>query len=138
MQYPVQDWEPVVFRKKFKPSELKSKDVVTQAQRTGKQVITNEKDKTREDRDRFRKLEADLNPNEEPAKLAALPTLSKTSQQAMIQARVAKGYTQVTLANAINEPSKVIQDLENGKVVNNNNLLTKVNRILGTKLRFGQ
>ena len=133
-----QDWEPVVFRKRQTPESLRSKAAVTQAQRAGGKVDTVEKDKQREERDRFRKLEADIqDPTQEPPKMADLPCLSKPMQQMMIQGRVSKKMNQQALAHAINERVQVIQELETGKVVQNPSVLQKVNRALGTSLRFG-
>lgn len=131
-----QDWTPVVIRKRQTASDLRNKDTVLQAQRRGQAVETLAKDRGREERDRLRKLEGDIHAgNEEPPK-AVLPQLSTTARQLMIQSRVSKGYTQVTLANAINERVQVIQDLETGKVVSQPAVLQKVNRVLGCNLRF--
>lgn len=133
-----QDWEPVVFKKRQTPQDLRSKQAVVRAQRTGGPVETLEKDKQREQRDRFRKLEADIqDPTQEAPKLADLPCLSKPMQQVMIQGRIAKKMNQQALAHAINERVQVIQELETGKVVQTPGVLQKVNRALGTTLRFG-
>lgn len=132
-----QDWEPVVLRKKQTPQDLRSREALAHAKRSGGTVETLAKDKQREDRERFRKLEADISdPSSEAPKLASLPCLSKTTQQTMIQARVAKKMNQQALAHAINERVQVIQELESGKVMQNPSILQKVNRVLGTSLRF--
>lgn len=133
-----QDWTPVVIKKRQTAADLRSKDMVIQAQRKGIQVDTIAKDRGKEERHRLRQLEADLvvgDGVEQPPK-AALPCLSKTAQQTMIQARIAKGYTQVTLAKAINERVQMIQDLENGKVISQTSVLQKINRALGVHLKF--
>lgn len=136
-----QDWTPVILRKQVRPADLKTKEALAQAQRTGKNVDTLVKDKTREERDRLRKLEVDViqaAPGEDAPALAPLPTLNRQMQQAMIQARVARKYTQDTLAKAINEPIQVIKDLEGGKVVTKPSVVQKVNKLLGTTLKLGR
>lgn len=133
-----QDWEPIVFRKRTAPADLKSKEAVKTALRTGAEVHTMTKDKQREDRDRFRKLEQDLDPNAEAPPKAALQKLNLAMRKSMIEARTQKGYTQVQLANMLNLRSQVIQDLETGKVVNEKGILQKLRNVLGVSLRFGE
>lgn len=43
--------------------------------------------------------------------------------------------TQIELANALYLPHKVIQDYENSKAIPNDFILTKIEKILGTKVR---
>jgi putative transcription factor len=57
--------------------------------------------------------------------------LSKTIQQA----RNAKGLTQKQLANMIQKPSSLITQYENGQALPDNQLLGKLERCLGVKLR---
>lgn len=54
----------------------------------------------------------------------------------LIAFRVEKKYTQNQLAKLINEQTIVINYLESGKVCNVNNILQKINKILGCKLKF--
>jgi ribosome-binding protein aMBF1 (putative translation factor) len=133
-----QDWEPVVFRKRTTPSDLKSKEAVKTAQRTGADVHTLTKDKLREDRERLRKLEQDLDPTADAPPKAALQKLNLAMRKALIEARTKKGYTQIQLANMLNMRTQVIQDLENGKVVNDKGILQKLRNVLGVTLRFGE
>ena len=51
------------------------------------------------------------------------------------QARQAKGWTQKELAVKINEKQDVISSYETGKVIPNNQILGKLERVLGVKLR---
>lgn len=133
-----QDWEPVVFRKRTTPADSKSKEAVKSALRTGAEVHTLAKDREREDRDRFRKLEQDLDPTTEAPPKAPLQKLNPSMRKAMIEARTKKGYTQIQLANMMNYRTQVIQDLENGKVVNDKGVLQKLRQVLGVSLRFGE
>ena len=59
--------------------------------------------------------------------------LSKLLQQA----RMAKGLTQVELAKKINEKHQVVHDYELGKGIPNQRVLTKMERVMGVKLREG-
>lgn len=53
----------------------------------------------------------------------------------MQQARVAKEWTQADLARAINEKQQVINEYEQGKAIPNQQVLSKLERALGVKLR---
>lgn len=64
-----------------------------------------------------------------PAKIA--PTVGK----AIGQARQAKGWTQKDLGQRINEKPQVIQDFEGSKATPNPQILAKMERALGVKLR---
>ena len=51
------------------------------------------------------------------------------------QARLAKKMSQQQLATAINEKPQVVQEYENGKAIPNQQVLGKLERALGVKLR---
>lgn len=51
------------------------------------------------------------------------------------QARQAKGWTQKELAQKINEKPQVINEYESGRAIPNQQILGKLERVLGTKLR---
>jgi len=53
----------------------------------------------------------------------------------MMQARQAKGLTQKDLATSINEKPQVVQEIEKGSAVVNQQILGKLERKLGVKLR---
>ncbi|KAJ1362976.1 hypothetical protein KIN20_022717 [Parelaphostrongylus tenuis] len=55
--------------------------------------------------------------------------------KAMQQARQAKEWTQKDLSIAINEKPQVVAEYENGKAVPNQQILQKMERALGVKLR---
>ncbi|WKY08650.1 hypothetical protein Q1695_007854 [Nippostrongylus brasiliensis] len=55
--------------------------------------------------------------------------------KAMQQARQAKEWTQKDLSTAINEKPQVVAEYENGKAVPNQQILQKMERALGVKLR---
>jgi putative transcription factor len=51
------------------------------------------------------------------------------------QGRMAKKMTQADLAKAINEKATVVNDYESGRAVPSQQILAKMERILGVKLR---
>ena len=69
---------------------------------------------------------------DEPNKIA---TISLDVSRAIQQGRMAKSLTQKELATKINEKANVIQDFEAGKAKPNQQVLGKLERVLGIKLR---
>jgi putative transcription factor len=65
----------------------------------------------------------------------SIPTVSLTVSKAIQQARLAKGLTQKDLGVKINEKQTMINDYESGKAIPNVQILGKMERILGVKLR---
>ena len=55
--------------------------------------------------------------------------------QAIQQARMDKGLSQKDCAQKINEKPSVLQDYESGKAIPNTQILSKLERVLGVKLR---
>lgn len=55
--------------------------------------------------------------------------------QAIQQARMEKGLSQKDCAQKINEKPSVLQDYESGKAIPNTQILSKLERALGVKLR---
>ena len=56
-------------------------------------------------------------------------------KKAIMQGRLAKKLTQAQLAQQINEKPQIIQEYESGKAIPNQQVLSKMERILGVKLR---
>lgn len=119
-----QDWTPVVLRN---PNNVKK--VTTVQKKDIKKPINPSNAK---------KFENDISTpaSEEAPALAALPILTSTNRQLLIQSRVAKGMNQVKLANACNLNIQIIQDLETGKPVTDKSILQKINRALAINLKF--
>lgn len=67
--------------------------------------------------------------------MAPPPKVAPTVGKAIGQARQAKGWTQKDLGQRINEKPQVIQDFEGGKAQPNPQILSKMERALGVKLR---
>jgi ribosome-binding protein aMBF1 (putative translation factor) len=122
-----QDWTPVVLRN--------SKLV---AARAPKESV--ERDKNHTQRSGLRKLETDMHVSgtEEAPATSKLPRLSGTMRQTMIQARVALKLSQVDLAKRLNLQPKIINELECGKVIAENEkaVLQKIQKCLGVALHF--
>uniref|UniRef100_A0A8C7WYM1 Endothelial differentiation-related factor 1 n=1 Tax=Oryzias sinensis TaxID=183150 RepID=A0A8C7WYM1_9TELE len=51
------------------------------------------------------------------------------------QGRQAKGLTQKDLATKVNEKPQIIADYESGKAIPNNQVMGKIERVIGMKLR---
>ncbi len=71
--------------------------------------------------------------NDEPVKQKILTI---ESRQELIKGRVAKGLNQEKLANALCIPANLYKDIENGKVVPQSAVLSKINNFLGTKVKL--
>lgn len=124
-----QDWTPVVFRKTTKTINPNSQNAIKQTQDKKKSA------------DQYyssmaRKLESDLNKDIDEVPSIVLNILDTTNRNLLINARTSKNYTRIQLAKMINEHVSIIENLETGKVVNNINVLQKINRILGVNLKF--
>jgi len=79
-------------------------------------------------------LRAALRPLDEDEELE-VKTVPKNVAMAIQQARQAKSLTQKELATRINEKQSIITDYESGKAVPSQQVLAKLERILGVKLR---
>lgn len=117
--YDHQDWKPVVFRKA--PAK---KECAPPQRAPGSGHV--------------RKLEADLNASctEAAPELGPLSKLDHATRQAMAKARVEKKLSREQLAAKANVPVAVVQALETGGIVQERNALTRINNVLGTKLKF--
>lgn len=64
-----------------------------------------------------------------------IPTVSMDVSKAIQKGRTDKGLTQKDLGGKINEKPSLINDYESGKAIPNTQVLGKMERILGIKLR---
>ena len=62
-------------------------------------------------------------------------TVSSSLKKQIQSARLAKKMTQAQLAQAINEKPQVINEYECGKAIPNPQILNKMSRVLGVKLK---
>jgi len=65
----------------------------------------------------------------------AIETVSLSVGKLIMKGRMDKGMTQKELATKINEKPQVINDYEAGRAVPNLQILSKVERVIGIKLR---
>lgn len=71
---------------------------------------------------------------EEATDVGTIARVDKSLSKAIQQARTAKKMTQKELATAINEKPQVVAEYESGKAVPNPQIISKLERKLGTKL----
>ncbi|KAI9357297.1 multi protein-bridging factor 1 [Zopfochytrium polystomum] len=130
------DWDTVtVIRKRpEKPTVLKSEAAINAAKRSGAAIATEKK-------------AAPLNakgPSIDSKKAAKVDgetedfhveRVSMSVGRAIQQGRQAKSLTQKDLATKINEKQTVVNEYEAGKAIPNQQVLAKMERILGVKLR---
>jgi putative transcription factor len=130
-----QDWTPVVIHKRQpKSSDLRDPKAVNAALRSGAEIQVTKKidggknQKTPATAINARKLDQETEP-------LTFEKVAPEVKQAIQKARLEKKLTQVELAKSINEPPKVIQEYEAGKAIPNQQILAKLEKVLGVKLR---
>mgnify|MGYP001288143091 CR=1 FL=1 len=126
------DWDNVVIirKKKTTAKERKSDKLVNIALRNGQQVTTKVKDVSNKNNNSsvdFRKLE-DNNDAGKHKKVTL--SLGRT----IMKARNLKNISQKDFAQRINEKPAIINSYEQGKAIPNNQILMKMQKILGVKL----
>ncbi|KAG5597562.1 hypothetical protein H5410_038794 [Solanum commersonii] len=151
-----QDWEPVVIRKKA-PTAAARKDekAVNAARRSGAEIETIRKSTAGINRAASSSTTLNTRKLDEDTENLALrrrfllkvceskcfgntSTLSKVPtelKKAIMQARQDKKLTQSQLAQLINEKPQIIQEYESGKAIPNQQIISKLERALGAKLR---
>ena len=107
-----QDWEPVVFKKNIQPTTKDGKPI-PKIKLTDEQIRLNKVD------------------NEE----IQIKKVSLELRIIIQRARQNLKMSQAQLAQQINQKQNVINEYENGKAVPNNQILSKLERVLKTKLR---
>ncbi|MCO5593954.1 hypothetical protein L7F22_047973 [Adiantum nelumboides] len=123
-----QDWEPVIIRKKAPNAAAKRDEkAVNEARRAGDNAGAN-KASTSTPGLNTKKLA-------EETEVLAHEKVSSDLKKAIIQARMEKKMTQSQLAQLINEKPQIVQDYESGKAIPNQQIIAKLERVLGAKLR---
>jgi len=129
------DWDEVTYLRKKQPksSQMKSQKAINQAQRQGLDIDTT------------KKFSAGSNKQSSAAKnTAALDreteelhhnTVGLDVSRILQQARQDKNFTQKELATKINEKPQVINDYEAGRAIPNQQVMGKLERALGVRLR---
>ena len=129
-------WDDVTIVGKRGPragTSLKSQADVVAAQKKGLQVDTEKKFTAATNKNHAGPSNAVKLDNE--TEELRHQKLDLSVSKAIQQARNAKGLTQVQLAQLINEKQQIINEYEQAKVIPNQQILAKLERALGVKLR---
>ncbi|EDO34641.1 predicted protein [Nematostella vectensis] len=129
------DWDSVTYLKKRAPraAEMRSKQAVASAQRHGEGIDTsikygaggNKQHSTNRDTAKLDRETEELHHEKVSLDVGKL----------IQQGRVEKKLTQKELATKVNEKPHVIMEYEQGKAIPNNQVLGKIERAIGIKLR---
>ncbi|XP_044472883.1 multiprotein-bridging factor 1a-like [Mangifera indica] len=131
-----QDWEPVVIRKKA-PNAATKKDekVVNAARRAGADIETIKKSNAGTNKAASSSTSLNTRKLDEDTENLTHERVPTELKKAIIQARTEKKLTQSQLAQLINEKPQILQEYESGKAIPNQQILTKLERAFGKKLR---
>ncbi|KZV94034.1 MBF1-domain-containing protein [Exidia glandulosa HHB12029] len=131
------DTKTVIGKRTKAPAVTRTESDLNSARRAGLVVSTDKKTSTANkahaaaagpDHQRIAKLDRE---NE----VAPPPKIAPSVGKAISTARAEKQLTQKDLAQKINEKPSVLQDYESGKAIPNTQILAKLERALGVKLR---
>ncbi|XP_062845210.1 endothelial differentiation-related factor 1 homolog [Trichomycterus rosablanca] len=129
------DWDTVTVLRKKGPSsaQAKSKEAITAAQRRGEEVETTKKWAAGQNKQHLvTKNTAKLDRETEELQHQRV---SLEVGKVIQQGRQEKEMTQKDLATKINEKPQIIADYECGKAIPSNQIMCKIERVLGLKLR---
>ncbi|KAM0062511.1 putative transcription factor Lambda-DB family [Helianthus debilis subsp. tardiflorus] len=131
-----QDWEPVVIRKKA-PTAAARKDekAVNAARRAGAEIETVRKAAAGSNKAASSSTSLNTRKLDEETENLTHEKVPTELKKAIIQGRTEKKLTQAQLAQLINEKPQIIQEYESGKAIPNQQIITKLERALGVKLR---
>ncbi|XP_068645075.1 multiprotein-bridging factor 1b-like [Aristolochia californica] len=131
-----QDWEPVVIRKKT-PNAATKKDekAVNAARRSGAEIETLKKSNAGTNKAASSSTSLNTRKLDDENENLAHDRVCTELKKAIMQARMDKKLTQSQLAQLINEKPQIIQEYESGKAIPNQQIITKLERALGLKLR---
>ncbi|XP_066922881.1 endothelial differentiation-related factor 1-like [Clytia hemisphaerica] len=128
-------WDDVTYLRKKTPkaAEARSSKAVNSAMRSGTDIETSKKYGGGGNKQHMgsRDSAAVCRDTEE----TKIETVSLDVGKLIQKGRTEKGLTQKELATRINEKPQVINDYEAGRAIPNNQILSKVERIIGLKLR---
>lgn len=127
------DSEVLVLRKHAKKSDLKTNQAINNARRHGQTVDTAKKFNAGANR----KVATDKNTAKLDRETEELhhDRITMGVGKAIMQGRQAKEWTQKDLATKVNEKPQVINDYEAGRAIPNQQILAKIERQIGLKLR---
>ncbi|KAL6975934.1 Multiprotein-bridging factor 1b [Sarracenia purpurea var. burkii] len=131
-----QDWEPVVIRKKA-PTAAARKDekAVNAARRAGAEIETVRKANAGSNKAASSSTSLNTRKLDDETENLAHDRVPFELKKNIMQARMDKKLTQAQVAQMINEKPQVIQEYESGKAIPNQQIISKLERVLGVKLR---
>ncbi|KAL0711196.1 hypothetical protein Bca4012_018174 [Brassica carinata] len=131
-----QDWEPVVIRKKAPNSAAKRDEkTVNAARRSGADIESVRKYNAGTNKPASSGTSLNTKRLDDDTENLSHERVPTELKKAIMQARTDKKLTQSQLAQLINEKPQVIQEYESGKAIPNQQILSKLERALGAKLR---
>ncbi|KAM7275638.1 hypothetical protein ACFE04_017504 [Oxalis oulophora] len=131
-----QDWEPVVIRKKAPTAAAKRDEkAVNAARRSGAEIETLRKAAAGSNKAASSKTSLNTKKLDDETENLSHDRVPTDLKKNILQARMDKKLTQSQLAQLINEKPQIIQEYESGKAIPNQQIITKLERALGTKLR---
>ncbi|GIX93491.1 endothelial differentiation-related factor 1 homolog [Caerostris darwini] len=130
-----EDWDTVTYLRKRPPkaSQLRSQQAINAAQRQGLAIETTKKFNAATNKQHLTTLNTSKLDKE--TEQLHHDTVGLDVGRLIQQGRQNKNLTQKDLATRINEKPQVINDYEAGRAVPNQQILTKIERIIGLKLR---
>ncbi|KAH7842888.1 hypothetical protein Vadar_010974 [Vaccinium darrowii] len=131
-----QDWEPVVIRKKA-PTAAARKDekAVNAARRAGAEIETLRKANAGSNKAASSGTSLNTRKLDDETENLSHDRVPTELKKSIMQARLDKKLTQAQLAQVINEKPQIIQEYESGKAIPNQQIISKLERALGVKLR---
>lgn len=131
-----QDWTPVVVHKRpVKGADARDPKVIAAAIRAGAEVQTVRKFDAGSNKKQSGAPSLNTRKLDEETEPAALERVSLELKHRIQKARLDKKLTQAQLGQMINERPQVVQEYESGKAIPSQQVLTKMERALGVKLR---
>lgn len=129
------DWDEVTYIRKKQPkaSQLRSQQAINSAQRQGIEIETTKKFAGGQNKN-FTATKNTAKLDRETEELHH-EHVTLDVCKLIQQARQAKGFSQKELATKINEKQQVVNEYESGKAIPNNQVMGKLERALGVKLR---
>ncbi|KAM7497986.1 hypothetical protein LguiA_022400 [Lonicera macranthoides] len=131
-----QDWEPVVMRKKAPTSAArKDEKAVNAARRSGAEIETVKKSNAGANKAASSSTSLNTRKLDDETENLSHDRVPTELKKCIMQARMDKKLTQSQLAQLINEKPQIIQEYESGKAIPNQQIISKLERALGAKLR---
>ncbi|GFY43026.1 endothelial differentiation-related factor 1 [Trichonephila inaurata madagascariensis] len=129
------DWDTVTYLRKKPPkaSQMRSQQAINAAQRRGLSIETTKKFNAATNKQHGTSLNT-LKLDKETEELHH-ETISMDVGRLIERGRTSMNLTQKDLASKISEKQQVIGDYEAGRAVPNQNILSKIEKVIGIKLR---